>query len=172
MMTQRDGQDSVRSGAAAHVGGLGADGLRAIEGAMVMAQVSDLLAVSAPQLTPCEVLSAVCGMVASHLSLAGAVFFKRIGGRSSSLVWNARGVTAERRMAARESAWTIAHALLTGAPPEPVDARAASASLRDEQLALSAMLYVESHRPLDELDRDLLRSLLHRMVCAPGGYEG
>jgi hypothetical protein len=172
MMTQRDGQGAARCGAAYRAGGLGAEGLRAVEDAMLIEQVSHLLAASAAQLTPCEALSAVCGMVASPLALAGAVFFKRVGGRSSSLVWSARGVTAERRMAARESAWTIAHALLTGGPPPAVDVRAASASLRDEHLCLSAMLYVESQRPLDELDRELLRSLLRRMVCAPGGYEG
>jgi hypothetical protein len=173
MMTNRDGQEDARLGRLApRTRGIGADGFRATDASCLLAQVEGLFAVSAVELTPRDLLTAVCWTVESHLSLAGAVFWKRVGGRSLSLAWSARGVSAGRRMAARESAWTLAHALLTGGAPPAVDVRAAGASILDEPLALAAVLYVESRRPLDDLDRELLGSLLRRMVCAPRRYEG
>jgi hypothetical protein len=46
-----------------------------------------------------------------------------------------------------------------------------SASVWNERLGLSAMLYIESSRKLDGQDRRLVEDLLRQMLCMPG-HEG
>jgi hypothetical protein len=142
-------------------------GFRALESAVVLAQVSELLAAVAHELTPSEVLTAVCEAMARPVSLTNAVLFKRLAGQSRTLAWSAPDVDAASRATAREQAWTSAAALLDGQAPAGGDAAAASVSVIDEHLGLSAMLYVESRRALDAEDRELLGELLRQMVCLP-----
>ena len=144
-------------------------GFRAVDRAIVITQVSDVLAAGASSLTPAEVLTAVCEAAAGYLSLGHAVLFKRLAGQSRTLVWSAPGVTAGSRMAAREQAWTSAAGLFEDvAPLAGARGQVASATVWDERLGLSAMLYIESTRVLDAQDHRLLEDLLRSMLCLPG----
>jgi hypothetical protein len=142
-------------------------GLRAADRAVVLAQVSDLLAAGASTLSPVEVLTVVCEVAAKHLSLTNVVFFKRVAGQSRALAWSAPGVSSSSRMAAREQAWSSAAELvderLSRAGGDDAD-NVASVIWWNDRLGLSAMLYVESRRTLDRLDRALLDDLLRRML--------
>jgi hypothetical protein len=172
-------------------------GLHAVGQSIVLAQVSDLLATGAPTLAPADLLTAVCQAAAGHLSLTNVVLFKRLAGQSRTLAWSAPGVAAWSRMIAREQAWKRAAALLDdggsapkpplravddgGSAPKPplraVDERrlpdrdredeVAVASVWDERLGLSALLYAESRRRLDHPDQRLLEELLRRMLVLP-----
>ena len=142
--------------------------------AVLLARVSRLLD-DASGLRPAEVLAIVCEATSAYLSLANVVFFERVAGRSRTLVWSAPYATTPSRMVAREQAWTCASRLLEGCPPfagRYDDTQLASASIVDDRLGLSAMLYVESLRKLDVDDRALLDALLGRLVGAPRGTEG
>jgi hypothetical protein len=142
--------------------------LRAVDGALVLTQVTDLLSAGeAAMLEPAAMLTIVCEAAARHLRLANVVFFRRLAGQSRVLTWSAPGVSTASRMMAREQVWSSAATLV-----EDRFARAggdgagqiASASVWDEDLGLSAMLYVESLRVLDHNDRALLDQLLRRML--------
>jgi hypothetical protein len=141
---------------------------RAVDRSVVVALVSDLLSAGASTLAPAELLTVVCEAAKETLSLTHAVFFKRLAGQSRSLAWSTRGVPAASLMAAREEAWSTAAELVEGgwAPPEGA-ADAARVFVRDDDLGLSATLYVESRRPLDRRDRALLADLLRRMLGLP-----
>ena len=139
-------------------------GFRGVDRSIVRTRVADLVLAGATTLTPAEMFVAVCETVARHLFLINAGFFKRVAGQSRTLVWSTPGVTAASRMTAREQAWTSAAELLDeGARPSD-DGQAASVSVSDERLGLSAMLYVESRRTLDFRDHELLKNVLRRML--------
>jgi hypothetical protein len=139
----------------------------------VLAQVSDLLSAGAPGLSPAALLTAVCEAAAAHLSLIHVVFFKRLAGQSRTLVWSASGVAAWSRMAAREQAWKMAAAFVDERPmpAREHDSKVASVAIAEERLGLSAMLYVESLRRLDDHDQRLLDELLRRMLFLLGSRE-
>ena len=119
-------------------------GFRAIDGAVVLAHVSDLLDAGAPTLEPAEVLTIACEAMVSHLSPLNVVLFKRLAGQSRALVWSAPGVSTASRMVAREQAWSGAAQLVEGqVVSSGGDAgTVVSVSVGDAQLGLSAMLYV------------------------------
>jgi hypothetical protein len=147
--------------------------LRAVDQSIVLAHVSDLLAAGAPTLAPADLLTAVCQAAAGHLSLTNVVLFKRLAGQSRTLAWSAPGVAAWSRMIAREQAWKRAAAFLDERrrPTRERDGEAAVASVWDERLGLSALLYAESRRRLDEHDHRLLEELLRRMLVLPSSPE-
>ena len=147
-------------------------GFRAVERAIVLARVSDVLAAGASALEPADLLTAVCEAMASHFALTNAVLFKRVAGQARTLVWSAPGVTVAGRMAAREQAWTSAAELVEdGTSLSGQRADATCASMSNERLGLSALLYIESARALDSHDRRLVADLLRRMLCLPA-HEG
>ena len=147
-------------------------GFRAVDRAIVLTQVSDLLSAGAEALTPAQVLTAVCEAAAECFSLTHAVLFKRLAGQSRTLVWSAPGVSAASRMIAREQGWTSAAELFEdGSPLSGAGGQVASATVWDERLGLSAMLYIESTRVLDVQDRRLLEDLLRTMLCLPGDED-
>jgi hypothetical protein len=141
--------------------------LRAKDRALVLSKVSHLLSSGVHALAPARMLAAVCEAVAVHFSMIDAVLFKSVAGQSRTLVWSAPGVAAATRMGALENAWVSAADLIDDAPPRREGVRTASASVSDDRLGLSALLYVESFRPLDGHDRGLLEDLLRHMLCLP-----
>jgi len=150
-------------------------GFREVDQAVVLAHVADLLSAGAATLEPAEVLTVVCEATATHLRLANVVFFKRLAGQSRALAWSAPGVSTASRRIAREQAWSSAARLVEErllAAGGDDDGEVASASVWDEDLGLSAMLYVESSRRLDRQDRSLVDELLRRMLCLPDRVGG
>ena len=164
MTSDEVGLTSAPGGEARWTGFLG------VERAIVRTLVSELLDDRSAALSPAEMFTAVCEVMESHLSLTSASFFKRIAGQSRTLEWSAPGVPAASRMAAREHAWKSAATVLDGSPLQ-VDNEAASVAVADERLGLSAQLYVESCRALDDSDRALIEEVLRRMVCLPSAEE-
>ena len=150
-------------------------GLRGVDRAVVLAHFSDLLEAGAATLAPAEVLTVVCEGSAKHLSLTNVVFFKRVAGQSRALAWSAPDVSTASRMAAREQAWSSAaqlveeRLLLAGGDDA---GQVASAVFWDDQLGLSAMLYVESLRRLDRHDRAFVDELLRQMIGPLDDDEG
>lgn len=137
-----------------------------VERAIVRTLVSEVLADRTLTLSPADMFAAVCEVMVGHMCLTSASFFKRIAGQSHTLAWSAPGVAAPTRTAAREDAWTSGSPLLDGSSLHENDA-VASAAVSDEALGLSALLYVESCRALDESDRALLEDVLRHLVCQP-----
>jgi len=76
-------------------------------------------------------------------------------------------------MAAREQAWKRAAALVDTRrlPVRERDGEAASVAAGDDRLGLSALLYAESLRRLDDHDHHLLEELLRRMLFLPGAHQ-
>ena len=138
-------------------------GFRAIDGAVVLAHVSDLLDAGAPTLEPAEVLTIACEAMVSHLSPLNVVLFKRLAGQSRALVWSAPGVSTASRMVAREQAWSGAAQLVEGqVVSSGGDAgTVVSVSVGDAQLGLSAMLYdrvaQQARRARPGVSRGILR---------------
>ena len=141
-----------------------------VERAIVRTLVSEVLADRALTLSPTDMFAAVCEVMVGHMGLTRASFFKRIAGHSRTLAWSAPGVAAPARTAAPEHAWTSSGAApFDGSPLPPLheDDATASATVSDEALGLTALLYVESCRALDEGDRALLEDVLWHLVCLP-----
>ena len=142
-------------------------GYRAVDRGVVLAQISDVLAAGDSMLEPAAVLTLVCEAMATHLSLANVVFFKRLAGQSRALAWSAPGISTASRMAAREQAWSSAAHLvddrLLGAALDDAD-QVATASVCDPHLGLSALLHVESLRRLDRFDRAFVDEVLSRLL--------
>lgn len=153
------------------LGGPAWRGFRAVDRAIALAHVSDVLDAADAGLDPADVLAAVCEVVAPHLRLAHAVLFKRVAGQSRAIAWSPPDAPASSRTEARDRAWTRAASFLeTGAANDEALGAGMTVSLRDARLGLSAVLYVESHRALDEGDdgdRGLLEELLRRMLALP-----
>lgn len=144
-------------------------GLRAVDRAVVLAQVTSILSAGRSLLSPAEALTAACEAAERHLQLRNVVFFERLAGRSRTLTWSAPGTLTQSRMIAREQGWSAAARFVEGQRVHEGsdDDRVASTSVWDERLALSAMLYVESQRPLDQNDRGLLTAILRRLLVLP-----
>jgi hypothetical protein len=126
----------------------GWEGLRPLDGAILLVRMSNLLAESAPRLTLREVLAVACDMMASHLQLTGAVLFQRVAGQSRTFGWSAR---------------TSNPGVPQGALGSTAE-RSASVSLANAQLGLFAKLSVESHRRLDASDREFLQEVLRQIL--------
>jgi len=134
----------------------------AVDRAIVLMQVANVLEVAAPSLTPVQVLAAVCETSARYLSLRRVVLWSRVAGRSRTLCWDDPHTAAQVR---RQSS--------TSVPEQPADDAPAPegpvvASFSDARLGVLAMLYVQSARVLDEQDRVLLGEVLRRLMGPSG----
>ena len=78
-------------------------GRRAAERSALLARVSGLLGAEAFKLSPVEMLTCICGAMATHLSLSNVVFWKRVAGQSRTLVWSAHNDGRSPMLARRAS---------------------------------------------------------------------
>ena len=148
-------------------------GLRAADRAAVRMHVANLIDALGHRLAPAEVLTLVCEAAASHLSLVNVVFFKRVAGQSRVLGWSAPGASTASRLGARERVWSNVAAAMDGAGAPgwlrfegDEDGKTTTVSVHSDRLGLSALLYVESHRRLDDGDLALLDDMLRRLLGA------
>jgi hypothetical protein len=147
-------------------------GLRAADRAAVLMHVTSLMDALGAQLAPAELLTFVCEMASSHLSLLNVVFFKRVAGQSRVLAWSAPGASTASRLRARERVWSsVAAALDEAVPSLPApegdeEDTVVTVSIGNGRLGLSALLQVESLRRLDENDRVLIEEVLRRLLDA------